>query len=260
MAQQHPMTEKRTPSIFDSEIVSEWLALHLKNILYGVAAGIVILMALYFFIFKKAQLSERQYQKAVNDFVVFSRPDTTDAAAQAEALKSLQELMAKHADLQAAYGGAIAQTLINRGDVTDALPLAKQTLKRTAADNLPLYQEYAQTTLLILEEKYADALKNAQALQKTMNNEVKTIATWEQRSFSPELFPLNLFRVAMLQQQLGDKAGEKATWKLWSQYAGITTPDAELLPVDARAFHLIIQQLAIGSSSIPDYIKERLNQ
>lgn len=260
MAQQQPISENRSKSMFDAEMVSQWLALHLNNILYGIAAALVLIFAVYFFAFRSSQLSEKEYQKAANDFAIFSRASSTDSAAQAEALKSLQAVMAQHPDLQAAYAGAIAQTLINRGDINGALPLVQQTLGRTSADDLTSYQEYSQTTLLILQEKYAEALKKAQALQSLMENEIKTIGTWEERSFSPELFPLNLFRIAMLQQQLGDKAGEKATWKLWNQYAGLEAQEAGALPVDKRAFHLIIQQLSIGSTSLPDYINLRLKE
>lgn len=256
MTQQQPISENR-PSLLDADYVSAWLSLHMKNIFYGLCAGVILLIATYFLAYRDTKLSEREYIKAANDFAAFTRTPTGDSAAQTEAFKSLQAIMLKHADLQAAYGGSVAQTLINRGDISDALPLAQQTLKRTAANHLAFYEEYSQTTLLILQEQFKEALAKAQNLQSLMDNEVKTIPSWENRSFGPELFPLNLLRIALLQQMLGDTAGEKAIWKLWSQYAGITAAEKDSLSVDPRPFHLIIQQLAIGTTSLPDYIKER---
>ena len=230
MAQQQPISETKALSFFDAEAVSAWLTIYGKNLIYGIGALFALILLVYLFGFRNTELTEKAYQQAANDFVVLVRASPNDTEAQEQALKSLQTLMTKHKDIRAAYEGTIAQILINRGDSSGALPLAQQTLNRTAADKLEYYQDYAQTTLLILEEKYTDALAKAQALQGRIDNEIATVNSWDERSFGPELLPLNLFRIGMLQQQLGDRTGEIATWKQWNTYAG-------LAPQEGNASH-----------------------
>ncbi len=255
MAQQQPLTEG--PSILNTDYLAEWVSHRMQYIIYGLVGFLVILAAVYLLTNRNTKLSEKQYQEASQAFTLFAKPSTEEAE-QAKALKDLSALMAKHEDLEATYGGAVAQILINRGNATDAISLAQETLRRTAKDNLPFYHQYAETTLLIVKGKYQDALAQAQQLQQLIEEEIKTIPNWRSRSFGAELFPLNLFRIAMLQKQTGDKAGERATWTLWNQYAGLDGQQTPPLSVDSRIFHAVIQQLAVGTTSLPDYIKERM--
>jgi hypothetical protein len=125
---------------------------------------------------------------------------------------------------------------------------------------LPYYADFATTTLLISDHKYDEALKAALALQQKMNDEIAVIPSTSDRSFGDELFALNLLRVAILQQQAGDAAGELKSWQQWKQYAGLENAGTSGLKVSPVAFRYSIQQLAIGSISLPDYIASRESQ
>jgi hypothetical protein len=90
-----------------------------------------------------------------------------------------------------------------------------------------------------------------------MNDEIVSVPQTTDRSFGDELFALNLLRIAILQQQLGDRPGELQTWREWKRYAGLEKGDSNSLKVSPVAFRYAIQQLAIGSVSLPDYIAHR---
>lgn len=257
MTQQQPITQR--PSMMNAESLAEYISHHMHYIIYGLVGFLVVLATVYLLTNRNTRLSEKQYKEAAQAFALFANPSTAETE-QANAWKDLSTLMAKHEDLEATYGGAAAQILINRGNVTEALPLAQETLRRTAKDNLPFYHQYAETTLLIIKGKYQEALSQAQQLQQMIEAEVMTIPDWRNRSFGAELFALNLFRIAMLQKQTGDKASERATWMLWNQYAGLDGLNAPPLPIDSRIFHAVIQQLSVGTTSLPDYIKERIRE
>jgi hypothetical protein len=177
-----------------------------------------------------------------------------DSAVSQEALARLQQLMHKHSELNAAYGGALAQLFLNQSQVEDALPYAEASLARVKSNDLPFYAEYAATTLLISQQNYSQALANAQALQLKMEEHLSLPA--DQRTFGEELFALNLLRIGILQQSTGDVSGELKTWQTWKQHAGLNGSKSST-SINPQAFRALVQQLAIGSVSLPDYIAHR---
>ncbi len=66
-----------------------------------------------------------------------------------------------------------------------------------------------------------------------------------------------MFRIGMLQQEFGANEAELRTWQAWKQYADLETGQPLAAKVDSAAFRAVIQQLAIGSFSLPDYIAYR---
>jgi hypothetical protein len=239
---------------FDEGSLTEWLSLHGKNILYGLAGFLAVLTLVFAFTNRRTSQNEQDYIHAANDFTRFSQVGATyDAAAAQSSLDRLTILMKDHPELHANYDGAIAQTLLNRGQTDTAKSYASATLARVKPNNLPLYTDYAATTLLISQENYQEALKQALALQQTMNETLSAT----NRTFGDELFALNLLRVGMLQQAVGDAAGEAQTWKEWRQLAGLNRSQSGSTVVSPQAFREVIQELAIGSTSLLDYIAYR---
>lgn len=242
---------------FQDGHLSEWLTSHGKNIIYGLIALFAIIFIIYSFGSNQKVKQEQDYLQAANDFLAFTRPNPSqDATAKQEAFQRLTDIIARHPELHAAYDGAIAQALLNQNDIAAATPIINSTLARTRSDYLPLYADYAKTSLLISQENYSEALKNALVLQQTMTDALNTQSA-DARTFGEELFVLNLFRIGILQQKLGDKAGELATWHTWKQYAGLENAQSLPAKVDVQAFRAVIQQLAIGTFSLPDYIAYR---
>lgn len=242
----------------DEGRITDWVSAYAKNIILGIAAILAAIVIFFTFSNRQTSKAEQEYLQAASDFALFTKAvEVQHGPAVKEAYVRLQALMSKHPELHAAYDGALGQTFLNRNEAEAALPYVNATLARTASDALPLYAKFAGTTLLIAEKQYAKALQEAIALQQAMNDEAAQIPNTLDRSFGDELFALNLLRIAVLQQQLGDHAGESKTWQEWKQYAGLDKNNSNALKVSPVAFRYAIQQLAIGSISLPDYIAHR---
>lgn len=255
------MSNNSTPKHLDSldeGAFTEWLSKYGKTIIYGLIAFVAVLIIVYRFSTGHAVKAEQEYMQAANDYALFTQEaQTKDPAATNSALIRLLGIMGRHPELHAAYDGALVQTLLNRGQITEARPLATKTLARIKSDDLPMYHQYATATLSISEERYQEALDSAKALQQQMIETIGRQPAAQDRSFGDELFAFNLLRIAMLEQQLGDTQAELKTWHIWKQYAALETAKDLPAAVDAQAFRTVIQQLAIGSLSLPDYIAYR---
>lgn len=257
----HAQTSLPKSSILDyldEGRLTDWLSEHGKNILYGLGGLVALLALIYAFSSRQNSKAEHEYIRAANDFAFFSKANgTEDPALVQTALDSLKSLMAKHPELHAAYDGELAQIFLNRNLIEEAKPYAAATLARVKSNDLPFYNDYAEATLLISQKKYENALEGAQALQQKMNEAIANQST--ARSFGDELFALNLLRIGMLQQELGDHTAELKTWQEWKQHAGLNTAKESTVKVNPQAFRVVMQQLAIGALSLPDYIAYREN-
>lgn len=252
---QHQTEKFNLLDYLDEGKLTDLLSIYGKNIAYALVALIALLAITYRFSSGQTIQAEQQYIQAANDFSLFAKP-IEDPALTGAALDRLTAIMAKHPELHAAYDGAIAQTLLNRGQVDDALPYAKATLSRTESDGLSFYRGFAQTSLLISKEQYKEALAQAQTLQQQML-EIAAVQPADGRAFSDELFALNLLRIALLQQEVGDKAAELQSWKTWKEYAGLGSSKMTDGKIRQEAFRMVMQQLTVGSVAIPDYIAYR---
>jgi hypothetical protein len=249
-----PLEKSSLLDFLDDGQITEWFSEHGKNILYALMGIIGLLVIIYALSSSQNNKAEQEYIQAANDFTYFSKVNNvSDPALTANALDRLKGIMSNHPELNAVYGGAIAQTLLNRSQTEEAKPYAAATLARVKSNNLPFYNEYAENTLLISQQNYSQALEKSQALQQKMIQDIESPA--HEYSFGDELFALNLLRIAMLQQATNNPA-ELQTWQEWKGYAGLGGT-APAVNVDSQAFRTVVQQLAVGSISIPDYISHR---
>jgi hypothetical protein len=233
--------------------VLEWLTRNSKKMLYALAALIACIFLLYQASSRSANRLEADYIKAANEFALFSRGEKEE-----ESLQELLGLMNKNPELHAAYDGAVAQALLNQNHWLEAEPLALSTLKRTASDTLSAYRQFAEISLLVAAQKWSDALEQAQKFQQTLALQLNEPVKKAEDFGKTELFALNLLRIGMLQQQLGDSKGELDTWQLWKEYAGLEAGTAS--QIDSAAFRAINQQFAQGVVSLPDYFAYRKQQ
>lgn len=239
--------------------VSEWLETYGKNIGYLLLSFLVLLTLGYLISKGFTTSSEKDYLQAANDFAVITKhAESKDSPEYQEAFKNLNTMMNKQKELHAVYDGALAQILLNRGEISDAKIYADATLVRTQQNHLEFYTNYAKTSLLISEKKFQEALDQAKLLQTKMFEMLNTTTEKETLKTGSELFALNLLRIAVLQQKLGDKTGEYESLQQWLQYAGLKNGNAPLVKnLNTEAFKVLIQQLAIGTISLPDYIANR---
>jgi hypothetical protein len=121
--------------------------------------------------------------------------------------QSMQEAIRTVPALQKKYEASIAQKLLNTDKINEALVMANRSLNRVKED-APFHTTYAQTSLLIEQGSFQEALENAVALKEQMGNSYLT----EQKGGSL-LYAHNLLRIACLQQQLKNRPGEKAAWE-----------------------------------------------
>lgn len=242
----------------DEGRLTEWLSIYGKNLLYGLGALVALLIAIFAFSSGQNSKAEHQYLQAANDFNFLSTAEETqNPALVAETFSRLKIVMAKHPELHAAYDGSLAQIFLNKNEIQEATSYANATLTRVKSNNLTFYSDYATTTLLISGKDFKKALENAQSLQQKMKESLASNSSIP--SFGDELFALNLLRIGMLQQEIGDHKAELATWQEWKQYAGLNAQKNSELKVNSQAFRSVIQELAVGAISLPDYFSYREN-
>lgn len=245
----------RIESSWEDNPAIQMLAQYGRNALIALLAIIALVFLVYrVTMIGKAQ-EEMDFWNADKEFRTFTANETelTDPLAIEDALIKLNALMNSNPELNAKYDGMIAQTLINRGDAGDAIPFANRGISRTKSENTPFYTSYSESTLLIAQQRYEDALKQSQALDSQMRDAIQKNAAAQDRKFGDTLFALNILRIGILQQQLGLKNEERKTWQEWKQYSSGTATS----PL-AKAFQHQRAIFSEGKTSISDYIDGRL--
>jgi hypothetical protein len=134
-------------------------------------------------------------------------------SAQSEAsYQEMRRALKKVPALEEKYEAVIAQKLFEGDQISEALTLAHRSLSRIQED-APFHAAYGETTLLIEQGDYQDALEKSVGLKEQMARE----HDWNQMSGEwlaggALLYAHNLLRIAFLQQELKNNPGEKAAW------------------------------------------------
>lgn len=214
-----PITENL--SSLDDNPFMLWITQYGRTLMYALLGLIVAGILIYRFYSVHEEKQEAEYWTAEKEFRLLAKPveNNKGPAINEEALAQLRAVIERHPALQAKYDALIAQTLLDHGDIKDALPFANNAINRTLSENQPFYSEFAKTSLLISEQKYDAALKSSQALQQKMQELKQKTEQNGQRHFGDTLFALNFLRIGMLQQQLGLKSDELKTWQEWKKLA-----------------------------------------
>lgn len=139
---------------------------------------------------------------------------------------------AKQASGPSPIHAEIAQVLLSLDRVDEAEPLARASLDQLRKV-APAYAEFAEISLLICRKNYQKALERAVSLKEALE---------EKGSL---LYGKNLVRIAFLQQQLENGAGETAAWSELKELIGSQR--------DSR----IWQGLAHRESDFHAYLEER---
>lgn len=155
--------------------------------------------------------------------------------------QSMQEAIRSVPALQKKYEASIAQKLLNTDKINEALVMANRSLNRVKED-APFHMTYAETSLLIEQGGFQQALENAVALKEQMGNSFLT----EQKGGSL-LYVHNLLRIACLQQQLKNRPGEKAAWEELESF----------LQTDTRLAHTLLGSFSEKQVNLSQYITER---
>ncbi|MBA3957644.1 MAG: hypothetical protein H0X51_04515 [Parachlamydiaceae bacterium] len=211
------MTKHNTPSDIDhltgnsweENSFVQWLSQYRKHLIVALLAAAILIFFIVRLVSNSELQSEKDYLTADKEFLLFARPNA-EANLSQDSLAKLQAIMQRHPDLHAKYDGLIAQILLIRQQTPEAITFANLALDRTSNENQPYYTAYAQTSLLIGQQNYTEALDKAQKLQENLLADPK-------HAYGDTLLAFNLLRIASLQQQLGLAKEEKQTWTTWQQ-------------------------------------------
>lgn len=209
--------------------VLQYLIKNKKQILTISLGLLAVLILAYKWLSIKTSSAEDDYLTANNRFISFTQNPDNESV-----LSDLKELLVRHPELAEKYDAAIAQILINRNHAKASLPFAKAALERTENENSPYFSSYAQTTLLIAEKHYMDALPKAISLHKQM----------VQAKVESPLLIYNLLRIAALQKELNLKNEELKTWQTWK----------------SLALKHKLDHFQIGNVSLNHYIEHRIKE
>lgn len=126
--------------------------------------------------------------------------------------QEMNKALKKVPSLAEKYEASIAQKLFETDQISDVLVHAYHSLKRIEKD-APFHAAYGETTLLIEQGAYQDALERSVRLKEHMGR----ARDWnqivgDQLLGGSLLYVHNLLRIACLQQKLQNKPGEKAAW------------------------------------------------
>jgi hypothetical protein len=188
----------------------QWIIKNGRYLLWAVLAFVALALLIYRFSASETVKAEKDYIDADRAFQTLQEVNITDVASK-EALQKLAAIMLRQPELHAKYDGPIAQTLINRGDIDSATEYANLAIARTKSEESPYYTDYSQTTLLIGKKSYSEALKQAIALQAHLDKADKS-------DKGVVLMTYNLWRIALLQKELGLKSEELKTWQQWKLF------------------------------------------
>lgn len=189
----------------------QWLTKNGRYLMLGVLAFAVVLLLIYRLSASDSIKAEKDYADADRAFQTLQETTVTEEASK-EALQTLSVIMLRQPELHAKYDGLIAQILINRGDIASATDYANLALERTKTEDSPFYTDFSKTSLLIGKKSYSEALKQANELQVRMDQ------TTNLSDKGVVLGAYNLWRIALLQKELGLKNEELKTWQQWKKY------------------------------------------
>jgi hypothetical protein len=229
----------------------QWALQNGRHLFILTGSFITLLIILYKLAFAGSVKEEKEFFQAENAFVLFQNSLTENKSKDNVdlALDKLEKQLDRLPELHAKYDGAIAQALLSQGASEQAKPFAEATLARTLSENKPFYSSYGQTTLLIADHNYSEALRQALLLKQNMLEAQKN----DHKNFGEILFAYNLLRIGMLQQQVGASDDEFKTWQEWQQYMqGVNTEIAQ-----PQAFEEVSTQFSLNQISLKDYIESR---
>lgn len=217
----------------------EWITSHKSVLLWAVFALVVILILALRLITWRTLDAEKDFFQAQTAFIQFEQAAASnDGSIASVDLEQLQAIMQRHPELQAKYEGALAQTFLITGPVSQAQTYIGDIFKRTELDHLQMYQHYTKGSLLIAQKQYVEALESTKQLKSNLEQlgeEAHSI-----------LYVFNLVRLATLYQQLEQPEDELNAWiQLQSQ------------PQRLDAIHAANEAFQVGNASLNQYIEER---
>jgi hypothetical protein len=220
-----------------------WVLEHSKELLYALGILAIVLFLSVFLIKRFHTPAQKDYAQASHLF----QEIVSSLQANEKSLESLEKLTKTHSELNARFGGWLAQQFLSQGKLASAEFFATSAIKRTQEQS-PYYARFAATTLTIEKEGFAAALNEAKALKKALDEDTAFFNTSDQAIHKGSvLYVFNLLRIAMLEKETGSLQAELAAWE-------------ELLhpkPLHLHATAQLLEHFRDDDTSLLDYINHR---
>lgn len=229
----------------------QFCAKHSNTVLCVVGALMVLSVGLLQWGRSSQVSSERDFVEAISDF------DLIQAGQEDihSPLKSLELSLERHPELHQRFDGAIAQDLVARDLVQEALPFAKASLERAAEQLNPLLKSFSQTSLFIAEKKFELALEKSKELDGLLSARIAQDS--EDGEQLRVLHAFNLLRIATLQKTLEKPQEEKKAWLAWQELLGLNGQDGR---EDQAYLIQAFESFQVQNLSLFDYVNARLKQ
>lgn len=242
LSNQTPVQSKLTEALGEHPIV-EWVSENGRTILYLFLGAIFVALLFYRLYSRSSLQTEGDYFRAEQAYAAMEKQSPANAESLRQSIEQLTAIVARHPELQAKYDGPIGQYLINQGKINEALPYASFAINQTLIENRPFFSDFSTITLLIEQNKTAEALESSFALQQLLEKSEQDL---------PILLTYNLFRIGMLQQSLGDAAGEKKAWDQWKSKISQLSESKE-----GQVLQPIFAAFQDGKVSLMNYVEAR---
>lgn len=246
--------EKQAVEVSQTDKIINWMQEYSTQILYGIAAVVVLFIMLYAWMSHSASNEERDYLRAEAAYQEFSASAGRDNPSASPSFIELQAILQRRVELASRYNGLLAQLFLQLGDQKMALFYGQKALKNLSKENLPFYEDFSRTSLLIADKDFSEALRRAQYLSEKM---IEAEDSTQPSGFGHALISFNMLRIAMLHQKLGNAKAEMDSWQKLEQLT--KRKRAGEKQGDERLFSMF----ATGTISLNDYIamrKKSLNQ
>ncbi len=217
--------------------------------------GLILLLLLFVAI---SRFSSNRMIHAQNDFLQAEYyasvlQDSNQMDEHKKAMDKLQEILSRRKDLQEKYFGVLAQTYLNESNGQKAELFAKKTFLSLEEKSLPFYKAYAETSLLIGENKLDMALERAKNLKELLIAKQEA----DKNDSYPLLFGFNLIRIAYLHQSLHQQSEELHAWEEVETYLNNIQASEANSKTTPSPQALISKHFQEGEISFKRYIEER---
>ncbi|NGX57108.1 MAG: hypothetical protein K1060chlam5_01364 [Candidatus Anoxychlamydiales bacterium] len=233
----------------------------LKKLAYKKNYFFSLLASIAFFSIILYKVSPLFKEKSINGSIIANEAYISWVKSSFEdniALSNLKYVLKKYPNLKPIYEGNITQGLMIKNDLSKKdLKYASKCINRTKKE-LPFYSKYSNISILIAKKNYQNALNEAVALKKSMQNDLSFLKD-EMLPAGPILYSLNLLRIAILNKELNLKEEIHALNEL-ENYLGYNKEEKEIHPQILKARNAINNTFRENNIQLRDYIIYRRNQ
>jgi hypothetical protein len=229
------------------------LTKHWKTILLS-AVGMAVLLFVMVQVSSRFQKpSQSDYVAATslfNDWLSLPNPDKKN-------FERLEKILDQHPELQAKFGGLIAERLMQLHENDAAAKYAEKALQRTK-DGSSHYHQFALATCAIAKGQLKEALSSSIALKKAMEEDLSFWQKPEDIVKSGSLiYAFNLLRIAILEKEAGTPEAELQAWEDFEKHASFAAGPIPVKMDQNEAYSLIFQNFREQGITLNDFISYR---